>query len=389
MNDHDLIIASHISGYEGLLFVMLIDIKGELQGLEAIREDEERLLGRIYLGRVEKAVTGGAIINITKGLSCFLNISPDMDAPASGSLIPVRIIKEAHGSKLPLVSEKLSLSGRDVVVSDGAGSAGISKKLSSELRDGLRTFFNEKIAGEPFDLIIRSSAKGIPAEELWSECEELMNALSDIRQKAKTRTAGSLLYSKEERFFEVVRGFLPYMGDDGLRIVSDDEEVLSGLKEAAATVIKDDRSVECSLYADSDYPMELLYSMKSALESVTKGRVYLGSGIELVIDKTEALWAIDVNSSSYKKGSDFYSINLLAFSEILRQVRLRNMSGMILCDLINMSEEEKERFLKEAVRLAATDPVKLNVIDITKLGLLEMTRQRKDTDIYEKIIDSQ
>ena len=173
---------------------------------------------------------------------------------------------------------------------------------------------------------------------------------------------------------------------DDVRIVTDLPEIYDSARELYSA---SDR-IQYDFYEDSSYPLMKLKSLETLMERVTSKRVWLRSGASLVIETTEALTSIDVNTSKaemHKKDEEtFFRINLEAAREICRQIRLRNLSGIIIVDFINLSDREhEEQLLSELTKEARKDPVQVNVIDMTPLGLVEMTRKRTYRPFYEQI----
>ena len=174
-----------------------------------------------------------------------------------------------------------------------------------------------------------------------------------------------------------------------IRIITDDAVLFHEIK-AFASLYMPSLIDNISLYQE-DYPLQKLYSVETKLNELLSAKVWLKSGAYLVIEKTEALYVIDVNSGkniSQKENAQYiYSINLEAAQELMRQIRLRNLTGIIIIDFISMNDSAKEEFLIQELRtLAKQDRIATTVVDITELGLVELTRKKTTKSLNEQLL---
>lgn len=198
---------------------------------------------------------------------------------------------------------------------------------------------------------------------------------------AEHKTYGTLLYREEHPFLAHIKRL---SADEPLEIVTDDKRWLERLKELKV------QNITIRFYDDEQYPIRCLYGLKKITQNVLQKKVYLPSGGHIIIEPTETLTVIDVNSgkNNKKKSKEeyFWEINREAAQEIVKQLRLRNISGMIVVDFINMLQEERQKQLLQIMRRSSNeDYASVCVLDYTKLGLVEITREKRFPSIYEQI----
>jgi len=230
---------------------------------------------------------------------------------------------------------------------------------------------------------VRTNAMECDEDLLYAEYRMLQDSVSDLLSRAKHLVAGSLLSVPGQRhpFFEHIDRFQR----EGLtEIVTDDPVWYDRLKET------DTEGIPVRLYADPAYSLKQLYGIEQMLTQALAQKVYLSSGGYLVIEPTEALTVIDVNSGNNikkKKKDDYYlSNNMEAAKEIARQVRLRNISGIIVVDFINLKNKEQKDALTTYMKsLLKEDYVKANVVDFTRLDLMEITRAKKYQSLQQAL----
>jgi len=361
--------------------------------LEELHVDtEESLLNSIYIAKVKNISQNihAAFVELYDGQMAFLPLDDTLNCPfitsADGRLregdeIPVQIIKEAVKTKDPVVTTKLSISGAYCVVTLDKRNGGFqfSKKLSVAKKDALNETLNDFIFPSDYAVIIRTGAEQLEDfEELKVELSILISTMNDIILKSKTRTCFSLIYQGVPSYIE----YLHHTAD------SDYEEVVTDVPavyEALKTLYKGNMPIR--FYNDT-FPLTKLYSIESKMEELFAKKVHLKSGANLIIEYTEAMTVIDVNTAKNitKKDKDnhIYKINLEAAQEIARQLRLRNLSGIIIVDFINMENEIYHKELIQAVKKwLRNDPVPCHFVDITALGLAEITRKKALKPVYE------
>ncbi|MBO5386718.1 MAG: ribonuclease E/G [Lachnospiraceae bacterium] len=356
---------------------------------EIIRAYEpESILGNIYVGRVSNIVQNinSAFIDIKKGLSCYMSLEDYSGKKLKiGDLLPVQLSKEAIKSKAPSVTTRLSLDGEYVVVMVD-GKIGVSSKIKSEAkREELKSIINssmekfesmKKTNDLNFGIIVRTKAENASTEAIESETIRLLCKLDDIIHKSVYLTAYSCIFEKCPM---LVKDIISYKSEN-IEIITDLQEVLE--------VCEKNNFTDISLYSDENITLDALYGLKNLINKALNKRVYLKSGAYIVIDHTEAMTVIDVNSGKAIKGTSkeekVYAINLEAAKEIINQLILRDISGIIIIDFISMSKENSNnQLLKVLKTFAEADKTQTTVVDITRLGLIEITRKRVRKPLHE------
>lgn len=363
------------------------------------QQDAAAAVGDIYIGKVQSISPnisaafidlGGKCLTflpITDAASAFvLNRKPDGSLKPGDDLL-VQVTKEPMKTKLAGVTTKLSLSGQYAVVSikpeglkDGAQ---VSAKLDAEKQAHFRELEELRQISERFRLIVRTNAGTLSGDDaLLEEADFLASTLSHILEIAPSRTCYSCLYRNKPEYVSFVENVYRTEYDE---IVTDLPEVYDTLLEPCR---KSD--IPIRLYEDSLLPLHKLYAVEERLQELTDKRVWLKSGGYLVIEPTEALISIDVNTGKYEAGRDkeetFYRINREAAEMIARHLRARNLSGMILVDFINLKSREQEAALLAYMRdLLKKDPIPARALDMTALGLMELTRKKIAPSLIEQL----
>ncbi len=232
-----------------------------------------------------------------------------------------------------------------------------------------------------FGVVLRTEASQAEESELLQEFTELLEQFVQLYKTARYRTCFTRIHRAPSVYQEAISQVTEGYGE----IVTDDERIYEEIKEYCQ-----ERGIPLRLYADDSYYLNQVYSLNTKLEEALSRRVWLKSGAYLIIDFTEALIAIDVNSGKYsaRKATEeaILQINLEAAAEIARQLRLRNLSGMILVDFINMESAKCQgQLLREMRALVKDDKVQTRVVDITPLGLMEITRKKVNATLEEQI----
>lgn len=359
---------------------------------------ESHRLGDIYIGKVKNIVPniGAAFVEIENGVSCYYDMK---DAPRAlfthkagkkplciGDELVVQISKEAVKTKAPTVTGNISFTGRYAVLTHGNTRIGVSSKLPKSLRDDYKEKLQE-YQNDSFGIIVRTNAKDAPFQDVSDEIESLRREYLRIASIAPKRTCFSCLKSAPPSYISDLKNV--YI--DGM------EEILIGDAELYARIHSyfkmemPERTDLLRLYDDADFPLGKLYSTQTALEKALREKAWLKNGGHLVIQPTEALTVIDVNSGKSIAGKGrneegILKINLEAAREAARQIRLRNLSGIIIIDFINMDTEENvERLMREFRIHLAKDPIQATLVDITPLNLVEVTRKKVHKPLYEQV----
>ena len=373
------------------------DDDGELEMVEYERGSTAHLVGNIYRGKVQNVLPGmqAAFVDIGEEKNAFLYIGdglPYGEGEARqlshakihiGQVLPVQIVKDAVGTKGPRATMHISLPGRLLVLMPTAAYIGLSRRISDEEeRERLHSIAG-RICPEGMGLIIRTAATGASEQELQADVSSQLRIWEGIlaRFKLKGRKKGALLFRDADLLIRSVRDQLT---EDVSAMVVDDHSAYLRVKELAEALVPE--LAGRVKYYEGKRPLFQEYQVERELEKLGARQVELKSGGFLVIDKTEALTVIDVNTGSFVGRSSLadtvYQLNLEAATEIMKQIRLRDIGGIIIVDFIDMdSEEQKESLLQNMRELTAKDRTKMSIVDITSLGLVEITRKKSRTNL--------
>ena len=362
------------------------------------RKDQRSLVGHVYAASVNKVAEGisGAFLHTVAG-DCFL---PGVSGLKGGDILPVQIFKDGVGRKLPVAGTNISIQGKYFVFTFGMKRVGVSKKIKNQQeRERLSSFMKEEAgivsdgsggivpAGFQYGVVARTNAASVPESLLRREFRELNTVCRRISDKAETAIGGSLLYRQPPHYIQLGQDLPSGELDE---IVTDSESIYREWKETYSSREESGLADRIRLYQE-DYPLRKLYRLDHHFQAACQRHVWLKSGGSIVIDHTEAMTVIDVNSGavtrSRKKAQQvFLSMNLEAAEEIARQLRLRNISGIILVDFINMkSQEDRDQLMKSLSRFCIEDRSRVRVIDYTALGLVEMTRDKSRKPLHAQL----
>ena len=352
-------------------------------------------LGNIYVGRVKNIVSNinAAFIEVLPGEECYYamdeNPTPIFTKKIGkkplciGDELLVQISKEAVKTKAPTVTSKLNLTGKYAVLTYGDTRAGVSNKIDKLEKERLLELA-KAYTTESYGIIMRTNAKDADNVMLHGELKHLVQEYETLVTQAPTRICFSVLRSAPKEYLTELRNIY----QEGLTdIVIEDKVIYQEVKEFLTKEQPEDLD-KLRLYEDKLLPLYKLYSVETHLANALKEYVWLKSGAYLVIQPTEALTVIDVNTGkciSKKRDDDAYlKINIEAAKEAARQIRLRNLSGIILVDFINMDKTESmdvllELFEKELKK----DPIVTTLVDVTKLQLVEVTRKKVRRPLHE------
>ena len=364
-------------------------------------DQEKSILGNIYTGQVENIATNiqAAFVQIEPGKRCYYSLAEAQRAVFSaerkgnGPLRPgdellVQVSRDAMKGKLPALTSNLNFTGRYLVLTTGDKKFGLSSKLALEDRHRLSGWLKEEAErpDKEFGIIVRTNAADASKEEILKELEWLKGRYHKAVVQGRNRTCFSLVLETEPFYVAAVRDAYGRDLDEIITDVPEIREMILGYLEEISPELKE----KLRFYQDKLLPLYKLYRVETALDAIQKEKVWLNSGGFLVIQQTEAFVSIDVNSGKYtgkkKMEETFRKINLEAAAEIGRQLRLRNLSGIILIDFINMENpDHREELFHVLQKLLRKDPIKSRAIDITPLHILEMTRKKVRRPVIEDI----
>lgn len=349
---------------------------------EDARPDTVRV-GDIYVGKVQNIIENirAAFVEVQKNVLCYLPLSECGDREIKcGDELVVQVKKAAVKTKKAVVTCYPEMAGRFVVISTKNPEKSISKKITENgSREQLRKFLLE-FEEEPYGIVLRTNARWAAPEEVRGECETLLCEMHQRMEQGQYRSCFSLLH-REKSFYQKYLDSCRIMELN--RIVTDQEEIYRELQPVYGDLVQ--------RYQDESYSLDHLLGLSTNLKKALEKRVWLKSGANLVIEPTEALTVIDVNTGKAIEGkrnkeTTFFKINCEAAKEVARQIRMRNMSGIILIDFIDMQKKaHREELMLLLQELLDRDLTRTALIDITKLGLVEVTRMKKNSPLWEII----
>lgn len=372
---------------------------------QAQPEDAGSLLGDIYVGKVRNIVKNinAAFVEYEQGKMGYLSLDAKVcpihtDGVVSdgtrvliGDEIIVQIEREAVKTKPPTLSGTLNFPGKYVVLIYGERTVSISSKIKdAERKQQLRGFLRNNIDGD-YGFVARTNCKDASDEKILKEIAFLKQQLENIKKFGVHRAKFNCLYHAPDAYLCDIRDSYDSLLES---IITDDDEIFNRIMEFAKIYQPEDIK-KIKRWDNADGKLDAVYDVTKTLEHALMPKVWLKNGGYLVIQPTEALVSIDVNTGkaiSKKKDvqKTFLKVNLEAATQIAKQLRLRNLSGMILIDFIDMKDADYNKQLMDRLRTEfAKDPVKTILVDMTKLGLVEVTRKKVRKSLYEQIKDAQ
>ena len=394
-------------------------IEGKLDEFTIERTTTERLVGSIFKGKVRNLEDGlkAAFVDIGFEKNAFLHywdIVPSSfdsnvevverdtrkrdkprithkDIPRlypPGSDIIVQVTKGPIGTKGPRITGNLVLPGRYLVLLPNSDQSGISRKIeNNEERQRLKKILRSLSIPEGMGVIIRTAGEGQQARYFVRDLALLLEEWNEIQERITRQGPASCVFQEPDLIERTVRDFLT---EDVERIVIDSQQHFGQINEMIAKISR--RSADkVKLYTEPQ-PVFDRFGITKQLETTFSRQVHLKSGGYIVIDETEALVAIDVNTGRHKGGKDqdstILKVNLEAAEEICRQLRLRNIGGLIVLDFIDMKHPRDQRQVYQRVKDGLRrDRAKTHILPISQLGLMEMTRQRHTESVHASVYD--
>lgn len=368
---------------------------GVLQEIWVERSSKRGLVGNLYRGRVARVLPGmqAAFINIGLEKAAFLHVS-DVCLQGGkaeecneeiakllheGQEILVQVIKDPLGSKGARVSMNITLPSHLLVYLPREQSIGISQRIeSAEERDRLRKLIEESPYRDqiPGGFIVRTVAEGAAEQDIRDDMQFLQKLWQRIEKHKAACQGPTLVYEDLPLYLRVIRD-VPHERIESLRV--DSRETYVRMREFAENYVPD--LVERIEHYPGERPIFDLYSVEDEIQKALERKVPLKSGGYLIIDQTEAMTTIDVNTGAFVGSRNLeetiFKTNLEAAQAIARQLRLRNLGGIIIIDFIDMAEDDhKSQVLQALERALAKDRTKSSISELTSLGLVEMTRKR-------------
>ena len=366
---------------------------GVVQDLHIERSSSCGIVGNVYLGRVSRVLPGmqSAFIDIGLERSAFLHVadiwgnSGNGETPkpierllSEGQTLLVQVIKEPIGSKGARLSTQISIAGRLLVYLPQETHIGVSQRIESVAqRDALRARLQAALPPEhKGGYIIRTVAEAADDPDFLPDITYLDKLWHSLQETAQKASAPQLLYQELNLSLRVLRDFV---GNETVRILVDSRATYQGMLEFAQSY--NPPAAERLEHYQGARPLFDLYGVEEEIERALAKRVDLKSGGYLIIDQTEAMTTIDVNTGGFVGLRNFddtiFKTNLEATQVIARQLRLRNLGGIIICDFIDMdTQEHRDAVLEEFRKALARDHTRISVNGFSPLGLVEMTRKR-------------
>lgn len=387
---------------------------GHLEEFFIERPSEERIVGGIFKGRIQNLEDGlqAAFVDIGQKKNAFIHYWDMIPEDAArleaeegsgggnrsrrkkmqagemaklfpaGSEIIVQVTKGAISTKGPRVTANLSVPGRYLVMMPGSKLKGVSKKIEDgKERDRLKKVLGRLPIPSGLGFIIRTAGEGARPTAFVRDLRGLLDVWQQIEDGVKNKPAPSLLYREPDLVERVVRD---YLTGDIDRIVIDDRETYDRIRDMTLRISRATRN-KVKLYEGAT-PIFEHFDAERQLNNVYRRKVWLKSGAYLYFDETEALVAVDVNTGRHKGGQtqedSILEVNVEAAIEIARQLRLRNVGGLVVIDFIDMKSRKNQQILHKTLKEALQkDKARTNVLPVSALGLIEMTRQRMEESL--------
>lgn len=350
---------------------------GRLMEYVVERNNSAQLVGSIFLGRVCNVVRGiqAAFIDIGLDKNAFLYLG-DKTGITEGQRVLVEITKDARGSKGPTATLDISLAGRYAALLPEANYTGISRKITDSAERSRLKKIADEVTNGAAGAVMRTNAAGMPEEVLRADLQQLMADWHIIQARAKLARSPQVLHRELDISVRIVRDYLNACIDE---VVVDSPAVYGRLQELLQN-IAESRSCKLLLH-DKQTDIFSYYRLSDDIASISDRRIDLPSGGYLVIDYTEAMTVIDVNSGHFSGRENLaetvMQINREAADEIARQLRLRDIGGIIVVDFIDMDKKEyREEIMERLQQALRSDKMKPCVQDMTVLNLVEITRKK-------------
>lgn len=408
------------SKYEDRKFLGILE-ENQLVELSFLQEEEESILGNIYIGKVKNIVKNinAAFVEIGNDVLCFLSLKENEtpfytrpkkgDKLVEGDEILVQVSQMDVKTKHPMCTSKISISGKYVAFTYHKTGIGVSNKIPKDEKTAELRKIAEKYLEDHHSIVLRTNSYYATLEEVEQELAKLKAEFEAVLTKARTRSLYSLIRKEDSQVIKTIKDLKE---NNEVELITDLKEVYDEisifLKEDSVpekcSFLKEDLGQEHFLflkehpeqekfklqfYQDENLSLLSLYSLQSKISNALKKRVWMKSGAYLVIEQTEAMVVIDVNTgkalNKKKREEHFLNVNLEAAVEIAKQIRLRNLSGIIIVYFIDLEkEEDTKKLLKVFDEELQKDRIKTTLVDITKLHLVEVTRKKTKKSLLEQ-----
>ena len=373
-----------------------LDEQRELTEFQLFPMEEESILDQIHIAKVEKIVPNihAAFVKISGDKRSYLPLS-DAKEPiytqkkakkqelCVGDELLVQIVREPIKTKESVCSAKLSLHGKYCLVTSHNHSLGVSKKISGTRAKELQQLLSDCTAeylSSDFGVVLRTSAETISDDVLKEDISATIHRFQRLIKESACKSACSIVHQNPPGYIQALKKIDLSNVD---RIYTDQADLYDEIQ----TELSNTKLLNyLELYTDPQIRLSTLYHLNGQIDKLLQSRVWLDSGANIIIEQLETMTVIDINSgkNQSKQQDILKAVNIEAAKEIARQLRLRNISGMIIIDFINMKSKEDEQELIEVLRKELKkDIVPCQFIDITKLGLVEVTRKKVQRSLKE------
>lgn len=365
--------------------------------LEPIHPDTK--IGNIYVGKVKNIVKNisAAFVEIENGIICYMPLKEEKaplfcvrkkdNSIRIGDELLVQVVSENIKTKAPVVTTNLSFTGKYTILTHGRTEVGVSTKIQGDAEKRRLKAILMQYQNPNYGFIVRTNAKHIDTKKIDWELQILRAQYEEVRTFGIHKYRFSLVRNAPESYICDIRDGL---SDELEEIITDDLEVYRKVKEYLSLYQKEDL-LKLHLYQDNFISLNNLYSIREQIKKALLEKIWLKSGGYLVIQPTEALTVIDINTGKAVRGKKeaqetFFRINCEAAIEITKQLRLRNISGIIIIDFIDMiSKERRQKLIQLLKENICIDPIKTIFVDMTALNLVELTRKRSRKPLYEQV----
>lgn len=380
---------------------MAYTINNEIMEFQIERDSSKKKVGSIYKGKVVNVLKGMQATFVDIGLekNAFLYVGDmlldatgvdgekSLEIPTNLSLkegdeVLVQIVKDEIGTKGARITANISIAGRFLVYMPYMNYVGVSRKIVDEERKlELLNIVNSIKGNDQGGFIVRTASESATKKDLINDAKFLKSLFKDIENRYKKAKVRDKIYSDGDMIFRVIRDIYT---SDVKKIVVNDLENVDYIKSLIGSIAKNSKTVV--EYFDSNKDMFSYFGLMPQVENIVDNKVWLESGGYLIIDKTEALTVIDVNTGKYTGKNNLeetvFKTNIEAAKEIAKQLRVRDIGGIIIIDFIDMHEEvHREKVLNTLRQEFIKDRIKTTVCDMTSLGLVEVTRKKTQNEL--------
>lgn len=375
---------------------IVLDENRNFIDFQLFEPENSSCLEQIYVGRVDRVMENiqAAFVTIGNGRKCYLPLEESShliytkknssgQKLCGGDEILIQIVKDAVKTKDAVCSASLSLAGSYCVLTTKNQSLSVSRKLPEEKRTALEVLLQElcpEHQEEGYGVVIRTNGASVDEQVLRQDILDIRRQFLELKNQSVHLKPPCMIYENPPGY---VRRLQSANMQEYDYVITDCQDIFNAIQKILPHLVTLDK---IKFHQDDAVSLSTLYNIRWNLSQLLSNKVWLPSGANIIIESLETLTVIDVNSgkNQSRKKDTLFQVNLEAAKEIARQLRLRNISGMIIVDFINLSDEEsKQKLIHTMKRLIKEDPVPCNFIDITKLGLMELTRKKTHKSLIE------